>query len=127
MKTVFYVVLGCVVVVGGFVALILFGTAESREIARQFVLDASSGAYEEARAVLHPDLAAEFPVERLEEGFEAAAPFVTVSFTQSGMRNSLVNLEGTAATAGGCESPVTFSLQDGLIVSFNIAVICPGE
>lgn len=113
------------IIVGALVAILLYSTSGDRDIARNFLLNASSGQYEASMADFHPELAAELPLERLREAFGNAQEYTDVSF--SSVQTALggaTSLSGKATTAEGCSSLLNFTILDGKIVSFNIEPLC---
>jgi hypothetical protein len=93
-------------------------------MAKQFVIDLSSGAHEQAAAVMHEELVKEFPIARMQEAFANVEPYTEVSFSSINASGGRTSLEGVATTAGGCESVVSVMLLNDLIVSFNINPLC---
>ena len=115
-------VIAIIAVVG--IVILIFMTAGDREIARTFVLKATSGAYEEAVATMHPELAKQFPNEEMEKMFGASKPYTEVSFSQVQANGSRTALEGVGRTEDGCESVVQFTLLGDKIIAFDITPLC---
>ena len=119
-------------VVGGFVGLIVLivvlvsvFSSGARDTAKQFVIQASSGQIEEARALLHPGLREKLGSEQFSAMFEGAQAYEKVTFSSvSTGTGKPTDLEGTAKTALGCTSTVAISLLNGQIVSFDISPLC---
>ncbi len=106
------------------VGILIFVTAGDRDVARNFVLNATSGAFEEAVGVMHPELAKQFPVEEMQNMFGASQPYSEVSFSKVEASGGRTTLEGTARTEAGCESLVAFTLLGDKIISFDINPLC---
>ncbi len=124
MKT-FLKILAALVVLGAVAfGTVIYMTQGSREAARQFVLLSTSGDYVAASALFHEALKAEFPMESFETSFAGVKPYTEVSFSSISSSGSGTNLEGTASTADGCTSKVSFEILGGLIVAFDITPLC---
>lgn len=106
------------------IAILIFVTAGSRDIARNFVLSATTGAYDEAVAAMHPELAKQFPNEEMQKMFGASKPYTEVSFSQVQASGSRTTLEGVGRTEDGCESVVAFTLLGDKIIAFDINPLC---
>ncbi len=123
------VIAGAVVVsvalLGGAIwGLVMSLTAESRGVARDFVLLATDGKGREANALLHSTLAAELPPQELAEMFRGAAPYTDVRFHQIEANPGGTSLQGTARTVDGCSSRVSIEVLDGRIIAFDITPLC---
>lgn len=124
MKTFLKIVLGLAVLAAVAFAVVMFVTSGSRDVAKAFVTEASSGAFSEARAHFHEALAAEISEERLAGMFADVRPYTEVSFGSVEAGASGTRLEGRAETADGCSSSVVIELIDDRIVSFSITPLC---
>ncbi len=99
-------------------------TSGQREVARNFLLNVSSGAYEDAQTDMHSELIRELPIEKLKEAFGNAKAYAEVNFKSLAASGGRTTLEGIAITADGCASTVKFTLLNDQIISFNIAPLC---
>jgi hypothetical protein len=126
MKLALKIIAGIAVLGGGAFAIVMFVTSGDRTMAKQFVMDLSSGAHEQAASVMHEELLKEFPVERMQEAFQNVKPYTEVGFNSINASGGRTSLEGTATTADGCESIVSVVLLNDKIVSFNINPLCTG-
>lgn len=118
-------ILAVIVVVGVVaVGVVLFTTSGERDIARNFILNVTSGSFEDAQAGLHQQLITEFPVEAMQEAFGNAQPYTEVSFSSVEASGGRTSLKGTATTAGGCASELDFTLVNDQITSFTITPLC---
>jgi hypothetical protein len=124
MKRFLMIIAGVAVLGGAAFAIVMFVTSADRTMAKQFVIDMSSGAHEQAASVMHEELLKEFPVERMLEAFANVKPYTEVGFNSINASGGRTNLEGTATTADGCESIVAITLLNDKIVSFNITPLC---
>jgi hypothetical protein len=124
MKRLIYIVLGVAVLGGAAFGIVMMVTSADRAMAKQFVIDLSSGAHEQAAAVMHEELVKEFPIARMQEAFANVEPYTEVSFSSINASGGRTSLEGVATTVGGCESVVSVMLLNDLIVSFNINPLC---
>lgn len=124
MKRFVQVILGLVVLGGAVFGGVMMLTSADRAVAKQFVIDMSSGAHAQAAAVMHEELLKEFPVERMQEAFQNAKPYTEVSFSAINASGRRTSLDGVARTADGCESVVAITLLGDLIVSFDITPLC---
>jgi len=113
--------------VGGGIWAFMSLTSESRETGKAFVLNLSSGAYEDARAAMHPSLAAEISIEDAREMMNGTQAYEAVRFTSIEAVNSNTTLKGTATTATDCISEVELQLLGGQVTSFNITPLCPAQ
>jgi hypothetical protein len=124
MKRLLYIVVGIVVLGVAAFGIVMGVTSGDRKLAKQFVIDLSSGAHAQAAAVMHEELIKEFPVERMQDAFQNVKPYAEVSFSSINASGGRTSLEGVATTADGCESVVSITLLNDLIVSFNINPLC---
>lgn len=124
MKTFLKIVVGVILLGGIAFGAVLYFTSGQRDVARQFVTLSSSGDYEGATALMHEALKAEFPMTSFETGFAGVKPYVEVSFSGISMQGEATTLTGTATTADGCMSEISFDMLGDKIVSFNITPLC---
>ncbi|MEM9754815.1 MAG: hypothetical protein AAF914_02420 [Pseudomonadota bacterium] len=121
-------VLGVVVVFGLVLALAGFSAGGERDLARTFMGHLGDRNFDAALAMMHPDLASQFPGDTLARGVGDLAVYTDISF--SGFETSSergTTVSGTATTANGCESPVTFSFVSDQLVAFNIETLCRAQ
>ncbi|MBN2905133.1 MAG: hypothetical protein JXJ18_00320 [Rhodobacteraceae bacterium] len=124
MKTFLKLVLGLAVLgVIGYAAVIYF-TSGQRDIARQFVILTSTGQYPQARTLLHPQLQEQYTLPYFQETFAGVAPYAQVSFTSLAADGTSTRLGGTATTASGCASKLSFEVLKGQIIAFDITPLC---
>jgi uncharacterized membrane protein affecting hemolysin expression len=124
MKRIIYIVVGIAVLGAVAFGAVMMVTSADRNLAKQFVVDLSSGAHEQATAVMHEELIKEFSLEKMQEAFQNVKPYAEVSFSSIKASGGRTSLEGVAKTADGCESIVEITLLNDLIVSFNISPLC---
>ena len=124
MKRILKILAVIIIIVAVAIGALLYATSGAREVARNFVLNATSGAFEEAMASLHQEVAADFPVERMEEVFGRAKAYTEVSFSTVQASGGRTTLSGTATTADGCASEVDFAIVNDQIIAFNINPLC---
>ncbi|MBK1635587.1 hypothetical protein [Rhodovulum adriaticum] len=124
MKTFLKIILGLAVLGGIAAAAVLFLTSGQREIARNFVLQSSAGQYDQARALLHPNLQSQFTVQRLREAFAGVEPYTNVSFASVESDGTGTRLTGSATTDSGCASKLSFEVLQGQIIAFDITPLC---
>lgn len=118
------IILGLAVVVVLAIGAVLMMTKGEREIARNFVIQLSSANPDSAREHMHEALAAQFPDGKLNEAMAGAQPYTEVSFSKVEASGGVTKLEGTASTADGCSSKLSFELVNGQITSFNVEPLC---
>lgn len=124
MRTFLKIVAGLVVLgVLGFGA-VMYMTAGEREIARNFLTQLSSQDPDSARAFMHEELVKQFPDGRLAEAMAGARPYTDVSFASVEASGGVTRLEGTASTADGCSSKISFELVKDQITSFTVEPLC---
>lgn len=124
MKRIIYVVVGIAILAVATFGIVMMVTSTDRKLAKQFVIDLSSGAHEQAAAVMHEELIKEFSLEQMQEAFQNVKPYAEVSFSSINASGGRTSLEGVATTADGCESVVSITLLNDLIVAFNINPLC---
>ncbi len=107
------------------IAVIVFASSGSRDIARAFVMEVSSGNLESAHDLLHDGLKESFPVEKLRAAFEGYAAYESVRFHSISTSPGETVLEGTARTASDCATQVYISLANSKIIAFEISPLCP--
>lgn len=122
-------IIGIIVLVVAALGAIMFGsimyfTASEREVARGFLINATSGNFDAARAVMHPALLEDVADPGLERMFGDAQPYSDVSFANIQTSGGRTSLSGTAKTADGCASAIDFELIEDILVSFNISPLC---
>lgn len=116
-----------VVLIGIFVIAIvggLFGSSAERDLAREFMNRVSVSDYAGMREMMHESLAVQFPDETLAEGLANVATYTEVTFSGFETNTSGTKVDGTAVTADGCESPVTFTFVNEVLMAFNIETVC---
>lgn len=106
------------------VLAVLLLTSGEREVARNFVLNATNGDPVKARALLHEELQRQLPPDRFAAMFTDAAPYTNVSFASVETSGTGTTLTGTASTAGTCVSQVSFDILGDRIIRFNISPLC---
>lgn len=114
-----------VVAVGGGIWAFMQISSDARETARAFVLNLSSGEYEEARAVMHPSLRETLSPDETRTMMDGAEAYETVRFNSIEAVNSATTLKGLATTATDCTSQVELQLLSGQVTMFNITPLCP--
>lgn len=124
MKRFLKILAGIAIVVGLAIGAVLFITSGERDIARDFILNVTSGSYEAAQSGLHQQLVSEFPIEKMQEAFGNSQPYTEVSFSSVEASGGQTTLKGTATTQDGCASQVDFVLVSDQITSFNITPLC---
>ncbi|MEM9248775.1 MAG: hypothetical protein AAGB05_08780 [Pseudomonadota bacterium] len=107
------------------VTLVLRATSDARDLARGFALEVTAGDYRAAQARLHEGLHDTYSEVFLRETFGGSAAYESVSFTAVASSGDGTELEGTARTASGCSTPVSFRIFDGRITGFEMAPLCP--
>lgn len=125
MRKVLMVLGGMVLVIALGIAVMVFATSGSREIARTFVMEVSAGNPEAAHDLFHDGLKEVYTVEALQEAFEGYAAYESVSFYSLSTSPGGTDLEGTATTASECSTQVSISLVDEQIISFEMNPLCP--
>jgi hypothetical protein len=123
-KRILIIVAGLAALGGVVLAIVLMVTSADRKVAKQFVMDLTSGNTEAAIAAMHQELAKEFPPDALQAAVANAEPLIDVSFSSINASGGRTSLEGTATTATGCESVVSVTLLGDAIIAFNIAPMC---
>ena len=118
------ILLGAAVLFGITFSGILFLTSGEREIARNFVLLASSGSISQAHQLLQSGLQKTFTQADLGRAFKNVRPYTEVSFSKVETSGSGTQLEGVARTSDGCASQVRIEVLEGAIISFDIAPLC---
>ncbi|MEX5729669.1 hypothetical protein Ga0609869_003022 [Rhodovulum iodosum] len=124
MRTFVIVILALSAIGVGGIAAVMYLTAGPGVLARQFVVLSSTGNYDAARALLHPQLQKDFPPELFEERFARVAPYTEVSFASVETTEAHTRLQGRATTASGCASGLAFELREGQITAFEINPLC---
>ncbi len=124
MRTFLKIILGLVVLGAIAFGVVMYMTSNTREIARQFVIQASSGGAEDARMLMHDALIKQFPDGKMSEAMAGVRPYTEVSFGSVETSAGVTKLEGTATTADGCSSAISFELVKDQITAFNIAPLC---
>lgn len=125
MKRKLLIGLGIAVVFGVLLYVVLmFVSAGARETVRDFTFAVSSGDYDTAIDLMHPTLAKEAPVDRLQEIFGASKPFVNVEISSFQISNSQATVQGIATTEDGCVSAFDFSLLSEEVTQFSITPLC---
>lgn len=118
------IILGIIVVVAlGFTAVMMMTSGE-REIARSFLTQLSSSNPDSAREYMHEALAGQFPDGKLNEVMAGTRPYTDISFSKLEASGGVTKLEGTASTADGCSSKISFELVNDQITSFNVEPLC---
>ncbi|KIN64507.1 hypothetical protein Z946_3399 [Sulfitobacter noctilucicola] len=124
MKRLFKILLIVALVIGVIVVGVMLMTAGDRTIARQFMTDVSTGSFDAALAALHPEVAKEMPLERMQSVFADVEPYTDVSFSNVQASGGRTTLSGTASTETGCTSAVDFMILGDQIAMFNIEPLC---
>lgn len=113
-----------IVILAVAMGLVLFLTGDQREIARSFVIDATSGNIDAVLPNMHPELIKEVPRETLQQMFGNAKQYTDVSFSSTQANGARTELGGTASTDDGCVSEVSFVILKDKIIGFNIEPLC---
>ncbi|MEO9864253.1 MAG: hypothetical protein ABJO29_01190 [Yoonia sp.] len=125
MKRILLIAVGIVAVIGVLLYVVLTKvSAGARDTVREFTMAVSTGAHDDAVALMHPEFAKEVPVERLQDIFGQAKPYITVKITSFKINNSRADLSGTAETDDGCVSALDFNLLSEQVVGFSITPLC---
>lgn len=125
MKRILPIAIGIAAVIGVLLYVVLSKvSAGARETVREFTIAVSTEAYDDALALMHPEFAKEVPVERLQDIFGQAKPYITVNITSFQINNSRAALSGTAETEDGCVSALDFNLLSEQVVGFSITPLC---
>lgn len=115
-------VLAVIVVVA--VGAVFISTSDDREIAREFIVNVTSGSYEDAQTGMHQQLVTGFPIESMQEVFGNSQAYTEVNFSSLQSSGGQTTLVGTATTADGCSSQVDVELVSGQITSFTFTPLC---
>lgn len=116
--------LGLLVLIGGGLVLGLFSSGSERDLARTFVSHQSERDFPAMRAMMHPELAEQFPIETLSRELGTVAVYDTVNFNGFHVGTNGTTVNGSARTANGCTSPLTFTFRNEVIVAFTINPLC---
>lgn len=118
-------ILGIAVLIWVAIAIGSWSAEGERDLARTFMSHLNDRNFDAALAMMHPGLATQFPEDTLAQAVGNLAVYSDISF--SGFETSTetgTTVSGTATTADGCESPVTFTFVSEQMVSFNIETLC---
>ena len=125
MKRKILIGLGIAAVLGALLYAVLMAvSAGARETVRDFTFAVSSGDYDAAIDLMHPALAKEAPIDRLQEIFGTTKPFTTVEIFSFQISNSQATVQGIATTQDGCVSALDFSLLSEQVTKFAITPLC---
>ncbi len=105
-------------------ALGFFSSGKERDLARDFMGKLADGQYGDVRAMMHPQLAEQFPDEVLSGATGGMARYTDISFAGFEAGTGGTTVDGTARTDSGCESPITFTFVDNAVIAFNIDNLC---
>ncbi len=125
MRILMRIILGVIVVGIAIYAIVMAFSSGARDQAQGFVSDMTAGDFAAAMARTHPQLQSQLDAAGLETMFLGSEPYSDVSFSSISVENGRTELIGTATTATGCVSEVSFMLLADQIVNFNFTPLCP--
>ncbi|WP_186827026.1 hypothetical protein [Shimia ponticola] len=113
-----------IVLVGGGLIFGLSSSGTERDLARTFISHVSDRDFPSMRDMMHPELAKQFPIETLSRELGQVAVYDDVNFNGFNVGTNGTTINGSASTASGCTSPMTFTFRDDIIIAFTINPLC---
>jgi hypothetical protein len=106
-------------------AVLMFVSRQEKELTREFFGHLGNHRFDEAHALLDPELKLEYPLHQMKADFGDTALYNDVSFAEiKASTNEGTLLGGQAATGTGCVSGFRIRFVAERIVQFHINPLC---